>query len=49
MITTIYEKVDGAVALERYEKDWKIIRMENEQMKKDNQKMIDSALTPEVR
>lgn len=35
--------------VDQYESDWRVIRMENQQMRKDNQKMIDQALTPEVR
>lgn len=49
MIQNIWGKVDKAVDMARYEADWKIIRMENEQMKIENKKMIDEALTPEVR
>ena len=49
MITKVYEKVERTVDIERYENDWRIIRMENDDMKKNNKRMIDTALTPEVR
>lgn len=42
----MFEKVEKTVDLERYEHDWRIIRMENEDMKKNNKRMIDEALTP---
>ena len=41
--------MDKVVMVDQYESDWRVIRMENQQMRKDNQKMIDQALTPEVR
>lgn len=46
---SVWAKVEKAVDIDKYEADWRIIRLENEDTRRRNQKMIDDALTPEIR